>query len=46
MPQLRVKLVNIFMDIINRLLYNVPARQFYIKTNKTSTKAAAAKVVH
>ena len=46
MPQLRVKLVNIFMDIINRLLNNVPARQFYIRSNKTSSAKTAAKAVH
>ncbi|XKL66947.1 hypothetical protein PGB90_010367 [Kerria lacca] len=33
MPQLRIKLVAIFTGIINRLLSNVPSRQFYVKSN-------------
>lgn len=30
MPQLRVKIVNIFTDIINQLLANIPSNLFYI----------------
>ncbi|XP_065203827.1 uncharacterized protein Jhbp1 [Planococcus citri] len=37
MPQLRVKLINIFMDIINQLLKNVPAKMIYIRSNPTTT---------
>ncbi|KAK7601690.1 hypothetical protein V9T40_009131 [Parthenolecanium corni] len=33
MPQLRIKLVSIFTEIINKLLNNVPSRQFYIRSN-------------